>query len=530
MHKSPIFVGWAAVSSQPQASEEKISLAEQLYNNILHSRRYGEMLCQLIVPGESRSIAKFDDAARIVSGWIMTESFCNLTGDELLRAIDSQLRAFQSIDAINPYAELEKLIDNAAFNVFVFRNLGRVGRSAALSMTIMELCHRADIITYATSSPPQSLDNAGDTYHKALIDAITAVGYENEIRQLMESHKTGIIRRVEGGRFPGRIPFGYAAIRNDRGKITGYRIVEEEAQTIRLIVRMYLDDQLGTPAIADYLNANSIKAPDGNTWAKNSVLVILKRAGVYAGTNEVNRRSKKRPLIKAPGKWEPIISKNDADRIASEFKARRHFGRSANFVHRYSRMVFCDICGARCRVQNTTMKRIRADGSEWQKRLTRYQCNHHGGLAEWKITEVLRTCIPMYTADGNIPDAPRSNTTADIITEIESINRQIATTKSGIERADHDYYITGSIDAGRHSAITKAANTRVERLMADITRLQDALQEEEMSELTAERLDDIRNNGLEMLELPDARKANAWLRQYFRVRIAGDRIVSVGRA
>ena len=533
--ESPKFVGWAAVSTGAQARDEKISLTEQLYANLEACRRHnGVMVRQLIVPGESRSIVKFGTAAETVLGFRMVETFDNLENESMLREIERNVRDLQeSGERIAVYAELDRLIESKAFDVLAFRNLGRIGRNAALSITVMNMCHEVGIVGYSTAAPPQSLEDAGDNYHRSLLDAITAVGYENEVREIKRRHETGMIRRIEGGRFPGKIPYGYKAIRNGAGKITDYEIVEEEANVIRRIISLYLDEQLGTPNIAEWLYANGIPSPSGKArWAKNSVLVLLQRAEQYAGTNKLNQRSKKRKLIKAPGRWPPIISEETAQRIKKEFKAREQFGRSAHHIHRYSRMVFC-VCGKRCRVQNTMMRRTRADGSLWQKRLTRYQCNNHGGIAEWKITEAIQAFIEnLKTADfEDVLEQPQdTNATDAIIADIERIQTQIDTTKAGIDRADSDYYVIGAIDEERHRSITKAANDRVAHLMAELTRLREQLAEEEQAELTVERLQEIIDNGERMLALPDARKANAWLRYRIRVTIDGSKIVKIGTA
>lgn len=522
------FIGWSAVSSGAQTAEDKISPAEQCCANLLAARRHGGvMVCQLVVLGVSRSITLFEDAARTVQGVVLRDTFDALTGDSLLRAIDSRLRELsEQDDRVLVYDELKRLIDERALDVFVFRNLGRVGRTAALQITAMSLCDNAGILTYSTATPPPSLMDAGATYHKSLIDAITAVGYENEVHEIKRRHEMGIKRRVEGGRMPGRVPFGYRAVRNDRGVITGYEIVDDEADVVRLIVRLYLDEQLGTPAICEHLNEAGTRAPGGGQWMRNSVLVILKRADIYAGINSVNRKSKQRPLIKAAGRWSPIIDEPTLQRIKAEFKARKHFGRSAYHVHRYSRMVFCT-CGARCRVQNTTMKRTRADGSQWSKRLTRYQCNEHGGVAEWKITEAVRAFILFVpTVAGYVEPEPEPSRAAEIMAEIEKIDQQIESVEDGIAKADADYYLN-KLSEKRHTAIVAAGNQRMETLLARRTVLQDELHAEEVAELSAERLDEIRNDGIAMLEHPDARHANAWLRHRLRVTIRGSTIVDV---
>lgn len=97
--KSPKFVGWAAVSSGAQVGDDKVSLADQLCANLLATRRHGgEMLCQLIVPGESRSIVRYNDAIDTVLGYRMDESFNSVKDERLLEEIDSHLRGLREYD------------------------------------------------------------------------------------------------------------------------------------------------------------------------------------------------------------------------------------------------------------------------------------------------------------------------------------------------------------------------------------------------------------------------------------------------
>ena len=91
------WVSWAAVSSLPQA--KKVSIDDQLAENRQHAERHdGQVVAELVVPGESRSIVLFEDACR----------------------------------RIDAYAELKRLIDGRAFDVLVYLDRSRLGRKASL--------------------------------------------------------------------------------------------------------------------------------------------------------------------------------------------------------------------------------------------------------------------------------------------------------------------------------------------------------------------------------------------------------------
>ena len=196
---------WAAVSSLPQA--KKVSLEDQLLVGREHVARHGaQVVAELVVPGESRDIVLYEDACR----------------------------------RINAYATLDGLISTKAIDVLIFLDRSRLGRTAALSMAVAELCNRAGILLYETESPPPTLDFRTSDHSDMLIGAIKSVDAQQEIRRIQERHRKGMRDRVEKGKMPGKINFGWKPV-YEAGKLTDYAIDEEAATTVRLIVSLYLD-------------------------------------------------------------------------------------------------------------------------------------------------------------------------------------------------------------------------------------------------------------------------------------------------
>lgn len=527
-----LFVGWAAVSSAPQANEDKISLVDQLYDNIVHSRKYGKMLCQFVIPGQSRDITLYSDASLTVKGWRFIADLTAEKDESLKRRIETELRALREADEfVYPYAELKKMIDDHAFDVLIFRNLGRVGRDAALSMAVTRLCHRADIITYATATPPASLSDAHGTYHRALLDAITAVGYENEISELRIKHRDGLIRRTERGLFPGQTPFGWNEIRNEKGKITGYEIDEEAATTIRIIIEKYLSSGWGINRIAEHLNELGRPTPaQVGPWQKQNVTAIINKIYRYAGYVEINKQSRRRKYVRAPGKFPSIITEDQARAVIAERESRVPSRRSVGNTYRYSRMVHCAVCGKRMRVRTRYSTYTKADGTTQRYTARQFRCNEgHGDCAESKITAYLRRLIKQIKEDGVTYQVQGRRQEAateqrDVSDEIAAVNEQIERIKSNIARADADHYVHDKIDATRHKAIVDAANDKIEALLVRLNQLQDEQKQEEHNERQTERVQEIQDTGLAMLEEKDLSMANAWLRVHFRVHCSAGKV------
>lgn len=480
---------WAAVSSLPQA--KKVSLEDQLTVGRDHAQQHGAaVVAELIVPGESRDIVLFEEACR----------------------------------RIDAYAQLKALIDAKSIDVLVYLDRSRLGRTAALSMAVAELCNRANILLYETQAPPPSLEFRPADHSDLLIGAIKSVDAQQEIRRLQDRHRKGMAGRVEKGKMPSNINFGYAPI-HEGGKLIGYSIVEDAASTVRLIVQMYLDDGQGMETIADILNREGRLTPHGARWVKQTVKVILNNAWRYAGFAELNVRSKTgRPYLRVPGMWPPIITEETARRIFAEREARKSARGSVNTVYRFTRMCRCGVCDSRMRSQKRRNEWQRLDGTKGRYEDVFYRCpNGHVLIGEKKILIAvegfIRTIIEVPEAAAAWTDRPTPDQSATIIASIERLNAHIDKLNAGIGQADIDYYSHGALDedAPRHQAIVSALKKQQVTAQAEITKLQDKLHEEERSNQRSARIDDMRANGLSYLSSEDVRSANAWLRDMFRL-------------
>jgi len=481
---------WAAVSSLPQA--KKVSLQDQLEQGRAHAERHqGHVVVELVIPGESRNIILFEDAR----------------------------------ERIEAYAQLKAIIDAKSIDALIYLDPSRLGRTAALILAVAELCTRANILLYEIDSPPTSLEFKRPDYNDLLVRAIRATGAQHEVRKISDRHQSGMAGRVEKGKMPSNINFGYAAVFDERGKLTGYSIVENAAETVRLIVRMYLDEGHGMEAIADALNLDGRLTPHGARWVKQTVKGILNNCWRYAGFAELNVRSKTgRPYLRVRGMWPPIITEEQARRIIAEREARKSARGSVNTVYRFTRMCQCGVCGSRMRSQRKPNEWQRIDGTVGRYADVFYRCPNGCVLIGEKkvmraVVEFVRTLINRPEAAAAWTDRPTEDQSAVIIASIERLNASIDKLISGIRQADIDYYSHGALDADapRHQAIVSALKKQIVSAQAEITKLQDKLHEEERSNLRSARIDDIRANGLSYLSSEDVRAANAWLRDMFRL-------------
>lgn len=490
---------WAAVSSLPQA--KKVSLDDQLATGRAHAERHSAVIvAELVVPGESRDIVLFEEACRRIAA----------------------------------YEQLQGLINNRSIDVLIYLDRSRLGRTAALSMAVAELCNRAGILLYEMDSPPASMEFVQADHSHMLIGAIKSVDAQQEIRKIQDRHRRGMAGRVEKGKMPGKVNWGYVP-QYEHGKLSGYAIDEDAAATIRLIVSLYLDNGYGALNIADHLNRLGRPAPEGGQWGHSQITFLLRRVWRYAGYAELNVYTKtNRPYIRAKGNWPAIITEEQARAVIAERDARNSTRRSVHTVYRFTRMVYCSVCGSRLHASTKRRDWLRDDGSSGHYESTYYRCPaEHVMIVENKITKAVTAFViaideqPEFRAAWI--DRPTIDNSAAIMTDIERINATIDRLTAGMAKADIDYYGRGALaeDAPRYQAIVSALKKQIAAAQAEITTLQDRLHDEERNSQREQRVDDITANTLRYLQMDDARTANAWLRVRFQITVEPKRVTDI---
>lgn len=511
---------WLAVSSKQQT--DNVSLGEQLRQGLYHAERHNvPIIGALVVPGESRSITLFDRAAAKVRGFYLTPEAIK-TGQSV--GVERYIKQEPSPVGVVPvmvYAKFLELAEDNKFQVFFFLNRNRLGRKASLSMSVVGICEDNDIRLFDMESPPISLARSTNRDER-FIGAFKSVEGENQIIKLQEDHRTGMIRRVEHGKMPSNINFGYAPI-YERGKLTGYSVVEKAAETVIALLNAYLNGD-GMKNIAATLNRENMKAPNGEIWYKESVKNIIVNVWRYAGFVELNVRSKTgRPYIRTRGMWPAIITEETARRVIAEREARNPTRRSVNATYRFTRMCRCYVCGGRMHSQIKRSEWKRLDGTIGSCEDVFYRCptKGHVMISEKKITRAIegfvRTIIESPEAAAAWTERPVPDQSTTIMASIDRLNAHIDKLTTGISKADIDFYSGGALseDGPRHQAIVGALKKQITAAQGELTTLQNKLHEEERSNQRSARIDDLRANGLFYLGSADIRTANSWLRDRF---------------
>ena len=195
-----------------------------------------------------------------------------------------------------------------------------------------------------------------------LMLTILASYAQEESRSASENIKWRVRHGFENGRTWNATVLGY---RFDGGS---YIVLEEEAETVRLIFDSYLQGQ-GTTAIANMLNDQNRPSRFGNAWGQTAVMKVL-RNYTYTGNlllqttfseNHLTKRKQQNngelPMYHIRDAHEAIIPLEQFNAVQEEIKRR-----AAEFYkphknkgqYAFSGMVECGCCGKHYRRKTTT--------------------------------------------------------------------------------------------------------------------------------------------------------------------------------
>jgi len=169
--------------------------------------------------------------------------------------------------------------------------------------------------------------------------------------------------RAIHGKGLGKPPFGYRIGTNQK-----LEIIPEEAETVGLIYRLYLQENMGVRRIARYLNEQGTTTRKGNRWSIVGIRDIL-RNRAYLGTYS-------RFGVKVPGSHPPIIPTSVFSRVQERLSAKPRQGvyaRRQPFL--LTGLAYCGYCGNKMigvnRSQTWTRQR---DGVKTKGEYRYYQC------------------------------------------------------------------------------------------------------------------------------------------------------------
>ena len=179
--------------------------------------------------------------------------------------------------------------------------------------------------------------------------------YLEYVKEIMNR---GRIASVSEGNYIGSVsPYGYDKIKDGKSFTL---VPNSEADTVRLIFKLWTVDGIGTTTIANRLNALHIKPRKSELWSPASIRDML-RNPVYIGKIRWNRRkrvkkyedgelvssrpkSKKEDLILVDGKHEAIISEDVFDAALARFGSIPKVKAKSGLANPFAGILHCS-CG-----------------------------------------------------------------------------------------------------------------------------------------------------------------------------------------
>ena len=267
--------------------------------------------------------------------------FAGVYTDEGISATDTRHR-----DGFN------KMVQDALdgkIDLIVTKSVSRFARNTVDSLTTVRKLKEKGVEVYFQKENIYTLDSKGEL----LITIMSSLAQE-ESRSISENVTWGKRKRFADG----KVSLAYSSFLGYRkGEDGQMEIVPEEAETVRLIYRLFMEGQ--TPyAIAKYLTDRNIPTPTGKeTWRHRTVENILSNEK-YKGDARLQKcytvdfLSKKRkanegevPQYYVEGSHDAIIEPAEWQLVQMEIQRRKNLGRSHNCCSPFSAKLKCGDCG-----------------------------------------------------------------------------------------------------------------------------------------------------------------------------------------
>ncbi len=234
-------------------------------------------------------------------------------------------------------------------DLIVTKSVSRFARNTVDSLTTVRKLKEKGVEVFFEKEGIYTLDSKGEL----LITIMSSLAQE-ESRSISENITWGQRKRFSDGKvnMPYKRFLGY-----EKGEDGQPRVVEKEAEVVRLIYRLYLEGR--TPAgICRYLDDSDIPTPGGKpNWSQSTVNSIL-RNEKYKGdallqkTFTVDFLTKKKkenegevPQYYVEGSHPPIIDPLEFDLAQAEITRRKALGSYYSGNSIFSSKLFCGGCG-----------------------------------------------------------------------------------------------------------------------------------------------------------------------------------------
>ena len=312
-------------------------------------------------------------------------------------------------------------------DMILTKSVSRFARNTVDSLLTIRKLKEKNVAVVFEKEGVNTLDGTGEI----LITILSSLAQE-ESRNISENTRWGVVRRFENGKMIVNHNKFMGYTKNENGDLV---IVQEEAEIVRLIFRLYLEGY-SAKKISQYLEENGIKTATGQDKWYDSVIFKMLHNEKYMGdallqkTYTVDFMTKKKVINKGivpqyyvEDDHEPIIPKELFYRVQEELARRASMNKSAvtrkknqksKFSSEYALtgLLLCGDCGQEYR--RVTWSRNGKKKIMWRcsNRLTNgtKNCKKSETLEEGALNRVVMEAINRITrGDGDFVGAFRQN-------------------------------------------------------------------------------------------------------------------------
>ena len=394
----------------------------------------------------------------------------------------------------------------AVKNVLVFK-IDRLTRSTSDLLYMVDLFNQQDC---AFNSLTESIDT--QTPSGRMFLKIIGIFAEFERENIIERSKVGIERKVrEGYTIGGHQSYGYEREKGEKIQT----IKENEAEIVREIFDMYVNQGVSVTDITRRLNVRKIPAKYNDNWETTVVRRLLSNCN-YIGEvrHHVNDNERE---YSATGQHQAIISHELYDSaqklLANNAKASpRKTPREENY---FSGFVYCGLCGSKMfphsvyKKQKDGSKTLMTCSYECKKKSVK-ACNASGishKKFERAFEEYINKIANLDISDEIEIEAEKKEENTTLITAYNERYRHMESR----EREALTHYVDGKIEFDSYREIKRMVDSEKTIIRAELRKLEEAAQEEPSLKKT-----DIISNMRENWSLLSANERRQFLLQFVK--------------
>lgn len=271
---------------------------------------------------------------------------------------------------------IKEMAERNEFDVLVVYYSDRIGRSSEESPLVISYLNNHDVRVFSTRE--------GEIKSKSPMDKLmTYLTYwQNESESVKISNRSSDYRviQVQNGKFQGgggkSLPYGYKLVmrgnKNANGKVIyDFEINQEEAEIIRLIYNLSIEDNKGARAIANFLNEHEeykTKSKSGEGWSFRTVQNICNGI-IYKGYYHMNSKLRNEHYISPQQEDLIIIPEEIWEKNQQAIQSRKNKGNkpikgTSSGKSLLAGLVYCGHCGSKMHLWDNH-KRKRKDGTSY---------------------------------------------------------------------------------------------------------------------------------------------------------------------